>query len=136
MTATAKIKPEKYAELLAAALPRVIRTEKENDRMLAEIAKYMRRGEDNLSPEEAELVELMSTLVEAYEDEHYPMDEAPPHQVLRLLMSEHGVKQKDLLHIFGSSGIASEVVNGKRAISKKQAKALAEFFHVSPEVFI
>jgi HTH-type transcriptional regulator/antitoxin HigA len=46
------------------------------------------------------------------------------------------LKQSDLLHIFGSSGIASEVFNGKRAISKAQAKKLAEHFKVSVELFI
>ena len=51
-------------------------------------------------------------------------------------MRENDLKQSDLLHVFGSSGIASEVVNGKRSISKAQAKKLAEFFKVSVEMFI
>ena len=51
-------------------------------------------------------------------------------------MEENGYKQSDLRHVFGSSGIASEVVNGKRSISKAQAKKLAEFFKVSIELFI
>ena len=57
-------------------------------------------------------------------------------EFLKYLMEENGLKQSDLLHIFGSSGIASEVVNGKRAISKTQAKKLAEHFKVSVELFI
>ena len=50
-------------------------------------------------------------------------------------MAANGVTS-DLWKLFGSKGVASEVVNGKRGISKAQAKALAEFFHVSPELFI
>jgi HTH-type transcriptional regulator / antitoxin HigA len=50
-------------------------------------------------------------------------------------MNDRGLKQKDLLGVFGSQGVASEVVNGKRSISKSQAKALGEFFHVSPTLF-
>ncbi len=57
-------------------------------------------------------------------------------RVPRTLMENRGVKQADLLSIFGSRGIASEVYNGKRAISKAQAKKLGEFFDVSPAVFI
>jgi HTH-type transcriptional regulator/antitoxin HigA len=56
--------------------------------------------------------------------------------MLRYLMDDRGLKQADLLPVFGSSGIASEVVNGKRSISKTQAKKLAEFFNVSVELFI
>ena len=52
------------------------------------------------------------------------------------LMEEHGLRQRDLLAVFGSRGIASEVVSGKRAISKAQAKKLAEVFHVTADLFV
>lgn len=51
-------------------------------------------------------------------------------------MAEHGLRQRDLLVVFGSSGIASEVVSGKRAISKSQAKKLATLFHVAADLFL
>jgi HTH-type transcriptional regulator/antitoxin HigA len=51
-------------------------------------------------------------------------------------MEQNDLRQADLMKIFGSRGRVSEVVNGKRAISKSQAKALGEFFKVSPELFI
>jgi HTH-type transcriptional regulator/antitoxin HigA len=51
-------------------------------------------------------------------------------------MTERNLKQKDLLAIFKSKGIASEVINGKRSISKAQARELGQFFNVSPAVFI
>lgn len=89
-----------------------------------------------LSPEEEKLLELVSDLIEKYEDEHYPVPSSEPVDVLRFLMDDRGLKQSDLLPIFGSSGIASEVVNGKRSISKAQAKKLAVFFNVSVELFI
>jgi HTH-type transcriptional regulator/antitoxin HigA len=50
-------------------------------------------------------------------------------------MEEHGLRQRDLLDVFGSRGIASEVVNGKRASSKAQAKKLAELCHVPADLF-
>jgi HTH-type transcriptional regulator/antitoxin HigA len=82
------------------------------------------------------LLELLATLVENYESEHYPMPNASPDEVLAHLMEARKLKQIDLVGILGSKGVVSEVVNGKRGISKAQAKALGKFFHVSPELFI
>jgi HTH-type transcriptional regulator/antitoxin HigA len=136
MAAPAKeINPRKYARLLARTLPAVIETEEENERFLAEVEKLIDKG-DRRSPEEDKLLELMTTLIEDFEEKHYPIPDAAPHEVLRELMRARGLRQRDLLDIFGSDGIASEVVNGKRNISRNQAKALAEFFHVSVDLFI
>lgn len=130
------INNQTYADLVVKVLPTAIRSEEEYEIMLANIDELMSKSEDKLSPEEERLLETLAILVESYEDEHYPMLEVAPNEVLKFLMEENGLKQSDLLHIFGSSGIASEVVNGKRSISKAQAKKLAEFFKVSVELFI
>ena len=61
---------------------------------------------------------------------------ASPQQTLQHLMEARNLTQKDLWKTFGSKGITSEVFHGKRSISKTQAKKLAEFFHVSAELFI
>ncbi len=89
-----------------------------------------------LSPEEEKLFDLLVKLIEDFEDRHYPMGESSPAGMLKFLMEQRGLRQRDIVHLFGSSGVASEVINDKRAISKNQAKSLAEFFHVSPELFI
>jgi HTH-type transcriptional regulator / antitoxin HigA len=126
---------QRYGELLLTALPQVIETEQELARVESFIDRLLSKGA-NISPEEEKLLNLLSDLVEHYEDEHYPFEESSPHEILSFLMEQNGLKQKDLLPIFGSSGIASEVCNGKRAISKAQAKKLAEFFKVSVELFL
>jgi HTH-type transcriptional regulator/antitoxin HigA len=131
-----KLNTAKYGRLLLEALPRPIETEEENERALAIVNELMSKGEDKLTPEEQALLKLLVRLIEDFEEKAYPIPEAPGWRVLRTLMENRGVRQADLLHIFGSRGIASEVVNGKRAISKAQAKALGEFFKVSPELFI
>jgi HTH-type transcriptional regulator/antitoxin HigA len=131
-----KLNSKKYGELLAETLPRIIRTEQENERMLAKAWELMKKGEKNLTAEELELLDVLSTLIERFEEERYPIPDAPPRRVLRTLMEDRGLRQKDLLGIFGSSGTVSEVLSGKRGISKSQAKKLAEFFHVSAEVFM
>ncbi len=132
---TVAINPARYKKLLSRTMPRVIETEEENDRMLAEVEKLMIKGE-NLSPEEDALLRLMATLIQDFEEKFYKPEEATPLEVLLHLMDVRDLKQSDLLEIFGSRGIASEVINGKRGISKTQAKALAKFFGVSPELFI
>jgi HTH-type transcriptional regulator/antitoxin HigA len=137
MTAAANIKIDarRYGRLLARVLPVVVKTEAENGRLLAEIERLMDKGED-ASPEELALLELMSRLVEYFEEEHYPIPEAAPHAVLRHLVEQRGMQPKDLLPVFSSPGYVSQVLGGKRGISKAKAKVLASLFHVSPEVFI
>lgn len=131
----AKISPQKYGRLLAKVLPVRIETEEENERMLQEAEKLIDKG-DRRSPEENALLDLIAHLIQEFEQRFYHLGGTTPHEVLRELMVANGVKQSDLWKLFGSKGVASEVVNGKRGISKAQAKALAEYFHVSPELFI
>jgi HTH-type transcriptional regulator / antitoxin HigA len=125
---------QKYGKLLARTLPAVIETETENEHFLTEIEKLI--DKDQRSAEEDKLLDLMTTLVEDFEEKNYPIPDAPPHEALRELMASRGLKQRDLLGIFGSDGIASEVVNGKRNISRAHAKSLAEYFHVPVDLFI
>lgn len=138
MTATvnATIDVKKYARLLTRALPSVIESEEDNERLLAEVERLMDKGEENLSPEESKLLKLMVRLIEDFEERAYPIPDAPPHEVLQHLMEAKDLKQADLLPIFGSRGYTSDIVNGKRAISKEYAKQLGEFFHVPPSLFI
>ena len=134
MIAVPNLDRRKYGRLLAKVQPRPIATDEENNRMLEEVNRLMSKGEDNLTPEEHVLLELLTTLIERFEEEHYPIAEAAGHEVLKLLMADRGLRQRDVLHIFGSRGIASEVINGKRAISKTQAKKLGDFFRVGADL--
>ena len=129
------VNPQKYGKLLARVRPAVIRTEEEKDRVLALVEKLMAKG-DSLTLEEGELLRLLGKLIADFEEEFYHLEDAAPHEVLKELMDARGLKQGDVGQLLGSKGRVSEVINGKRAISKAQAKALAEFFHVSVELFI
>ncbi|MFB2980712.1 type II toxin-antitoxin system HigA family antitoxin [Microseira sp. BLCC-F43] len=124
-----------YGSLLAAYQPKAIASEDEYNRVLESIENLMARGEE-LSPEENSLLELLSILVETYEDSQFPEEASSPQAVLLHLMEARGLKQVDLVEIIGSKGVVSEIVNGKRSISKAQAKALGEFFNLSPALFI
>jgi HTH-type transcriptional regulator/antitoxin HigA len=124
-----------YDELVRQVRPHVIRTEKENESALELISDLIAKGED-LTPEEREILDLMVVLVERFEAEAYPIADASPVDVLRELLESNGLKQKDLVPDVGSRGVVSEILSGKRGISKKQAKVLAERFGVSPALFV
>jgi HTH-type transcriptional regulator / antitoxin HigA len=134
MEMTTAILDREYAQLLAATQPKVIETEEENEFYLAEVTKLMRLG-DAISPAQERLLKLLVNLIESFEDRYYQLKSATPLEILTELVRDRGLKQKDLVPVFGSQGIASEVLNGKRGISKSQAKALGEFFNVSPSLF-
>ena len=91
--------------------------------------------ERKLSPEEDAMATLLLHLVDHYEHRTTPPSSSP-RQVLRHLMDERQLKQADLAPIFGTVSVVSEVVNGKRQINAKQARKLADFFHISTDVFI
>jgi HTH-type transcriptional regulator / antitoxin HigA len=133
-TMTIELDEKTYGQLLGRTLPHVIHTDEECERLTNEL---MRLDEhEGLSAEEKELAELLSVLIDEYEERRYPIRKASPQQTLHHLMEARNLTQKDLWKTFGSKGITSEVFHGKRSISKAQAKKLAEFFHVSAELFI
>ncbi len=127
---------QQYGALLARVAPVVIRTEKEYDRVVVVVNALLNKRKDR-TPEETQLLDLLSLLMEQYEDEHHDLGDAAPHEMLQHLMEARDLQQKDIAHLFGNSGgRASEAISGVRAISKNQAKALAAFFKVSAELFI
>ena len=133
--ALATINETTYGKLLVRTLPRVIKTAKENERMLAELEHLDTRSK-SLTPEEENLAELMTLLVRQFEESKYPLGHAGPLEALRVLMEDRDLRQRDMIPVFGSSSVASDVLNGKRSISKAHARKLAEYFHVPASLFI
>jgi HTH-type transcriptional regulator/antitoxin HigA len=133
-TTTIDLNPKTYGQLLTRTLPHIIRNEKEYDRLTGELLRLDEKKSP--TPEENELAELLAVLVADYEERRYPIPKAEPRQTLRHLTEARRLTQKDLWKIFGSKGIASDVFDGKRPISKAQAKKLAAFFHVGVELFL
>ena len=133
---TTNYDPKKYGKLLIDVAPGAIETEEENERALAIIDRLMRKDENSLSPEEDRLLRMLAVLVEDFENKAYPIGMSNPAVALRELMREHGLKQTDMIEIFGSQGTVSQVLNGKREISKSQAKKLSARFHLPVDIFI
>jgi len=134
MTTTTEIRDSVYAELLAKSLPQPIRTESERARFAETLLALDDR--DDLSPEEEALAEVLTLLIEDYEEKNYPLPQVSPNDSLKGLMEERGLKHKDIWPVLGNKGAATEVLSGRRSISKAQAKRLAEFFHVPIDLFV
>lgn len=133
----------RYGELLKELRPRIIETPEEHERLLSVAENLMEKG-DELSEEEREALALVVLLIEAFEasiredeeDEEEEEEEAPtPHTALARLMSSHGIELEDIAPIFGNPHIAREVLDGKRPISRSQAKELGRYFRVPEKLF-
>jgi len=133
MSATA-VRSE-YAALLCTTLPAVIRSEAENERYIAVLEELDSKG-SRMTAAERRMAELLTLLIEDFEEKHYTLKASSPVDVLNELMSANNLKQKDLLDVFGTPSIVSEVLRHKRQLTTEHIRRLSRRFHVSPEVFI
>lgn len=124
-----------YGRLLGRSLPRVIRTEHENERCLRLLEELDARS-DRLTTAERELADLLTLLIENFEERRYALKPAAPLQTLRELMRANSLQQKDLLDVFSTPSIASEVLNGKRSLTVDHIRKLSRRFHISPELLL
>src|SRR5579864_5291902 len=132
MSATA-VRSE-YASLLTSTLPSVIRSEAENERHIAMLEELDRKG-SRMSAAERRMAELLTLLIEDFEEKHYALKAASPIAVLTELMLANNLKQKDLVDVFGTPSIVSEVLSGKRKLNAEHIRKLSRRFRVSPEIF-
>jgi HTH-type transcriptional regulator/antitoxin HigA len=133
MSATA-VRSE-YAALLSSTLPAVIRSEAENARYIAMLEELDSKGHRKTAAERR-MADLLTLLIENFEEKHYALKASSPVDVLNELMLANGLKQKDMLDVFGTPSIVSEVLHGKRQLTTEHIRRLSRRFHVSPEVFI
>jgi HTH-type transcriptional regulator / antitoxin HigA len=125
---------QEYQDLIGRTLPHVIRTEAENEHYLRVLEALDRQP--RLTPAQAELAALLTLLIEDFEDRHYALTPATPIEHLQELMRVQGLKQKDLVDVFGTPSIVSEVLHGKRALTTEHIRRLSARFHVSPALFL
>ena len=127
MTATKrkKFNSRIYGKLLLGVLPRPIGTEAENERVLAVVDRLMSKGEDNLTPEETTLLELLVQLIERFEEKAYPIPESPGYRVLqrrwRIAMSSKPIccRSSDR----GASPRRFTTANGRSARRRRKSSA-------------
>ena len=85
--------------------------------------------------EEKRLAELLTLLIEEFEEKEYALPAGDPIDMLRHLMDSNNLRQVDLLDVFGTASVVSEVLKGKRELSKAHITRLSARFHLSPAVF-
>ena len=112
----------------------------ENERHYRAMVNLLNKLIDEIGDRETHplvgLLDIVTFFVRDYEERNVEIPTAEPPAVLRFLMEQHNLRQADLAGIFGSQSNVSEVLNGKREINARQARALAERFGVSPAAFI
>ena len=118
---------KKYGRLLGKYRPRLIQTDEDFDRLAAELEALDAIEETReLDAEEHELQALLAHLCTEYEDRTVEPPSSTPVDVLKFLMEQNGLRPVDLMDVFGSRAVASQVLTGKREISKAHARRLAE----------
>jgi HTH-type transcriptional regulator/antitoxin HigA len=123
-----------YERLLARFPPKVIRSETENEYFIQEL-RGLEEHDSEWEEAERSFAELLTLLIEDFEARHYSLPKASPLAAVEFLMDQHGLKQKDLVDVFGTPSVVSEVLSGKRELNKEQIRRLSERFGVSPELF-
>jgi HTH-type transcriptional regulator / antitoxin HigA len=122
-----------YGELLSREKPEVISGEQQNRLYVERLEKLTAKKSVSLA--EKKLIALFTVLVEEYEAKHDPVPEAEPTAIIRHLMEAHNLRQKDLLDVFGTESIVSDVLRGRRELTKQHIRRLSTKFRVSPSVF-
>ncbi len=124
-----------YATLLQEAQPQIIQDERAHKHALKWVDRLMKIGRKNAA--EVTLLELLSKLVNDYEEKLYPTPDVPPAEVLQYLLENSGKSQAEFARTVGiPRSTISEVLNGKRTISVENAFHLSDHFHVEASLFL
>ena len=111
---------------------RMIKNEKDYKEALRSMETVFDATEGHL----AEYAETLTILIEHYETERFPIKESSGIDVVRFLMDQNGLKQKNLIGILGGKSSVSEILHGKRLLNLQHIRALSEKFNVNPATFI
>ena len=124
---------DEYRSLLVAYPPRPITDERE----LPEIEEHIWEllAIDERSPAQEAYLTLLSDQVQRWERRHVVIPPLTGVDLIKQLLTERGLRQKDLVPVFGSEPHVSDVLSGRRELRTKHIESLAELFHVSPAVF-
>lgn len=122
-----------YIELLQKFPPRPIKSEEEFLAVQEVIDTLLDSGE--MTPEKQDYINVLGILVHEYEEKHVSIPDLSGVELLKALIDEFGLKQKDLVPIFKTESIVSAILNGQRRLTVEHIEKLANYFKVSPSVF-
>ncbi len=128
------ITPEIQQQWTTIAPYLTITNKQEYDKAVERLNFLLDEIGDNESHPLYSLLDTLGIIIEAYDNQHYPLPSLPGMDALLYLMEEHSLSQSDLPEI-GSQGVVSEILSGKRQLNVRQIQALADRFGVSPATF-
>ena len=115
--------------------PHVLRTEEEYDAAIAEIERLLEEGSE-AGTEAFDRLELLSVLVEHYEEEHYPMGAVSPQEAVSFMLEQKGLTRADLEEVMGGKSRVSEFFSGKRELSKAQVEVLRSMLGIPADILL
>jgi HTH-type transcriptional regulator / antitoxin HigA len=119
------------AEMIRQGAPHLIHSDEE----LAEYTAALFDLTAKADPTREEVIELLTLLVDRYESQRYPLPDAEPAEVLRFLLDQNGLSQRDVAAELGSESTVSLVLSGRRPLNRDHIARLSQRFNVSPAVF-
>jgi HTH-type transcriptional regulator/antitoxin HigA len=128
------LNPEIYTRLIREALPIPPGTEADNEKLIGLLEDLDER--EHATPEEEAFAELLAIVIEDFENKHYSLPIVPPHEALQALMEDRGLHHKDITEAVGNKGLTTEIIAGRRKMSKTVAKRLAAQLSVPVELFL
>ena len=125
---------QEYLRLCEQFPPRSIRSQRQFRETQAVIDTLIDKLE-RLTSAEGDYLATLGALIHEYEDRTIPVRQLPDAELIRFLLAERGLRQKDLAPVFGAESTVSAVLNGRRRLNRRQIENLASFFRLSPAVF-
>lgn len=125
--------PDRYIDLLQKFPPRPIKSEAELLATQKIIDALL--DSDEITAAQQDYLNLLGILVHEYEEKQVPIPDLSGAELLKALMDEFGLRQKDLVSIFKTESIVSAILKGQRKFTVEHIEKLAEFFHISPAAF-
>ncbi len=115
--------------------PHVLRTEQEYESAIAEIERLLDEGSEE-GTEAYDRLELLSVLVEHYEEERYPMGSVTPQEAVSFMLEQKGMSRADLDDVMGGKSRVSEFFSGKRELSKSQVEVLRRMLGIPADILL
>lgn len=126
-------KHSSYIELIKEFPPRPIKSEE--DMIVAQKVIDSLIDRAPLTSEEEDYLNVLGALVYEYEQTKEPIPDIHGVELLKVLIEDRGLRQKDLIHIFKTESIVSDILNNRRQLTTRHIQELAKFFNVSPAAF-
>ncbi len=121
------------ADMIRRGAPHVIHSDEQLAEYTAVLFNLTAKSDPTRDEEEA--IELLTLLIDRYETERYPLPDVEPAEMLRFLLDQNGLSQRDVAADLGSETTVSLVLSGARSMSRDHIARLSARFHVSPAVF-